>query len=508
MSSVPRKRKVLSLEDKLAIVNAVSAGEKRKDVAARFNIPASSLSTILHSKDSIRDAVESGTSSKKKRLKTSTYADVDKAVFTWFLDTRARNVPISGAILQQKAKDFACILGHDDFKASNGWLQGFKSRHGVVGRVISGESASADSDASASWVVEKLPDILKRYEAADLYNADETALFYQMLPNRTLALKGDDCRGGKQSKLRVTVLLCANSDGSDKRMPLVIGRNARPRCFKGTKRMPVKYVANSKAWMTRQIFSEWLKAFNEDVKRQGRQICLLLDNCSAHHIEDLQLSNIELQYFPANCTSLIQPLDKGVINSFKCCYRRRIIQKILLDIRLERPTKIDIYQAIEMLAASWQEVKAHTVANCFRNARVSAVTETEVDEEEPQEPSNPPDVTEAWDALRANGGAPDDVALDDFLYADSDAVSTEEMSDVALVETVRDRGDDEGSSEADTFPLPTAKEVLDALDVLRRHVGSQDDEEALEEFVSLDRRVASSLTRNTQAKITQFFCVK
>ncbi|KAH9367522.1 hypothetical protein HPB48_009076 [Haemaphysalis longicornis] len=31
---------------------------------------------------------------------------------------------------------------------------------------------------------------------------------------------------------------------------------------------------------------------------------------------------------------------------------------------------------------------------------------------------------------------PDDVALDDFLYADSDAVSTEEMSDVALVETV------------------------------------------------------------------------
>ncbi|KAH6946059.1 hypothetical protein HPB50_011356 [Hyalomma asiaticum] len=78
--------------------------------------------------DSIREAAELGTGSKKKRLK-STYADVDKAVFTWFLDSRARNVPISGTILQQKAKDFASILGHDDFKASNGWLQGFKSRH-------------------------------------------------------------------------------------------------------------------------------------------------------------------------------------------------------------------------------------------------------------------------------------------------------------------------------------------------------------------------------------------
>ncbi|KAH6933436.1 hypothetical protein HPB50_014814 [Hyalomma asiaticum] len=113
-------------------------------------VTTSSLSTILSAKDSIHEAAESGTSSKKKRLKKSTYADVDKAVFTWFLDTRARNVPISGAILQQKAKHFASILGCDDFKASNGWLQGFKSRHGVVGRVTSGESASADSDASAS----------------------------------------------------------------------------------------------------------------------------------------------------------------------------------------------------------------------------------------------------------------------------------------------------------------------------------------------------------------------
>ncbi|KAH6945787.1 hypothetical protein HPB50_009945 [Hyalomma asiaticum] len=132
-------------------------------------------------------------------LSTSTYTDVDKAVFTWFLDTRARNVPISGTILQQKAKGFACILGHEYFKVSNGWLQGFKSQHSVVGRVISGKFASADSDASASSVAEKLPGILDHYEVVDLYNANEKALFYQMLPNRMLALNGDNWRGGKQS---------------------------------------------------------------------------------------------------------------------------------------------------------------------------------------------------------------------------------------------------------------------------------------------------------------------
>lgn len=235
MSSATKKRKVLSLEDKAAILDAVSEGERKKDVAARFGIPASSLSTILGSKDAIRNAMKAGTSSKKKKLKSSTYPDVDKAVFTWFLDMRAQNVPISGAVLQQKARDFACILGHDDLTASNGWLQGFKSRHGVVGKVISGESASADQDGASSWVNNELPKILDRYEAADLYNADETALFFQMLPSRTLALKGDRCHGGKQSKLRVTVLLCTNSDGSDKRVPLVIGRSSGPGALKERK---------------------------------------------------------------------------------------------------------------------------------------------------------------------------------------------------------------------------------------------------------------------------------
>ncbi|KAH6928565.1 hypothetical protein HPB50_016995 [Hyalomma asiaticum] len=61
-------------------------------------------------KDAIRSAMEHGTDSKKKKSQSSTYADVDKAVFTWFMDMRARNVPISGAILEQKARDYACIL--------------------------------------------------------------------------------------------------------------------------------------------------------------------------------------------------------------------------------------------------------------------------------------------------------------------------------------------------------------------------------------------------------------
>lgn len=60
-----KNEKTLTLEDKAAGLNAVAAGEKKKSVAARFGIPASSLSTILNAKDAIRSAVEAGTGGKK-----------------------------------------------------------------------------------------------------------------------------------------------------------------------------------------------------------------------------------------------------------------------------------------------------------------------------------------------------------------------------------------------------------------------------------------------------------
>lgn len=129
---------------------------------------------------------------------------------------------------------------------------------------------------------------------------------------------------------------CANKDASDQRMPFIIGKSKRPRCFKGARDLEIEYTSNTKAWMTRDIFRGWLGDFDKAMKNDSRRVCLLLDNCSAHHISDLELTNVELQFFPANCTSLIQPLDQGIINSLKCAYRRRLIDKLLLNLRLKR----------------------------------------------------------------------------------------------------------------------------------------------------------------------------
>ena len=163
------------------------------------------------------------------------------------------------------------------------------------------------------WVTGVWPEISIKYVAKDVYNCDETGLYFKALPDGTICFKDDTLFGGKKAKERVTVLLNVNTDGSDKRKPLVIGKSAKPRCFKGVKSLPVTYKANKNAWTTAQTFEEWLKEFDRDMDKANRKVCLLLDNCSAHNVNTDSLKATELIFLPPNTTSVIQPLDQGII---------------------------------------------------------------------------------------------------------------------------------------------------------------------------------------------------
>jgi len=96
------------------------------------------------------------------------------------------------------------------------------------------------------------------YDAKDIFNADETGLFYKCLSDRTLTFKSKKCHGGKNSKERITVMLAANMDGSQKIKPLIIGKFVNPRCFKNFKSFPLMHRSNKKAWMIGVLFTEWL----------------------------------------------------------------------------------------------------------------------------------------------------------------------------------------------------------------------------------------------------------
>ncbi|GFT75932.1 tigger transposable element-derived protein 6 [Trichonephila clavipes] len=136
--------------------------------------------------------------------------------------------------------------------------------------------------------------------------------FSSVCQKKHLHSKKEKCHGGKQSKERLTILLPENMNGSEKITPLVIAKSTKPRCFKGINSFPTKYRSNKKAWMTTELFNEWLVSLNSDMKREKRHILLFLDNCTVHN-NVLPLSNVKLRIFPPNSTSKLQPLDQGII---------------------------------------------------------------------------------------------------------------------------------------------------------------------------------------------------
>lgn len=76
----------------------------------------------------------------------------------------------------------------------------------------SGEKAAVNMNVVDEWI-EKLPSICEGYKPSDIFNMDETGLFYRDTTRNTFFKKGETCAGGKRSKERVTVALCASMTG-------------------------------------------------------------------------------------------------------------------------------------------------------------------------------------------------------------------------------------------------------------------------------------------------------
>jgi hypothetical protein len=92
-------------------------------------------------------------------------------------------------------------------------------------------------------------------------------------------------------------------NGTEKLRLSVIGKYAKPRCFKNIIYKPTDYYYNSKPWMRSDIFKEILIKFNRKLIKENRNVLLFLDNCGAHP-KDLNFSNIKIQFLPKNSTSV------------------------------------------------------------------------------------------------------------------------------------------------------------------------------------------------------------
>ena len=102
-----------------------------------------------------------------------------------------------------------------------------------------------------------------------------------------------------------------------------------------------------------------------------KKVFFLMDNVGSHP-EQLQhkYTNIKIVFLPANATSVLQPLDLGIIKNVKLWYRKLLFRHVLAKIEecttaYEATKSLTILHAIRWVAEPWKQVASDMIKKCF-----------------------------------------------------------------------------------------------------------------------------------------------
>ncbi|KAG8239370.1 hypothetical protein J437_LFUL018712 [Ladona fulva] len=270
---------------------------------------------------------------------------LENAVYLWFIQQWWLHIPLSGEMICEKALFFHGEMteSDEDFVASKGWLDRFKHHHGIRRLKITGEKLFSNENAIEPFRIELLLHVIneKNLSSEQIYIADESGLFWRMLPDKTLSdLNEKVTPGRKVIKGRITFMLCANVAGKHKLPLFVVGTAKKTTSLQVSHGLCMLF-GQKNAWVTQELFLELFKAeFVPAVGQHMKSInlpqgaLLLLDNCPGHpSAEELCTDDGEISamFLPPNTTALIQPMDQNVIQNIKLRYCKLLLTSILND---------------------------------------------------------------------------------------------------------------------------------------------------------------------------------
>ncbi|KAH9086319.1 hypothetical protein LEN26_020242 [Aphanomyces euteiches] len=386
-----------------------------------------------------------------KRHQKGRFPAMEEELYKLVLDTQAKTA-LTDFVLYTKANQLLAASGVTA-SVSLSWVSRFKTRHGIRSYRLHGEVGTVDV-ADLNKQRQELQTLIEQYEPQNVFNMDETGLFFRMLPSRALAtmpISGKD-------KSRISIGLCANMDGSEKMNPVVINKHLNPRCFKGcnVSKIPIHYYANSKAWMTAVVFTDWLKSFN--LKMCGRKVLLLVDNAPTH--VDLELSNVLVKFLPPNTTAYIQPMDAGIIRNFKLKYKTHFVQWLLDQLSVgNEDKKLDVLSAVHMVVRAWSEVTPSTIRHCWAHTGIVPAPTVCILRQD-DEPTKPLDLT-SLASLMQKLSLSDSMDAEEYLTCDDNMDEWGPEAEIS-VSTDECHEDDDDIDESENTPM-THREALNAV---------------------------------------------
>lgn len=419
MAKCDKKKTPLNLAQKVDLIRAVEEGLKSRTVlASEFGLSKSSVSDIVKQKAKLLEAYNSGEyAPHRKRMRKSMYTDVEDALLIWLRQSLHFNMPISGPIIQRKAKEFANILGHHGFSCSSGWLARFKARHMISFKNKTCEIGTTSGELTSNkWFAAQLPSSLSEFSLDNVFMAHLSGLFWKCLPAETSNYKDEKCCNGERTEDRVTVLMCTNMTGTTKLPLLVVGNHAKPKCFTQFDSNVVFCESNDKAWMTSSVLDSWLKQVDRKFVEEQRKVAVIIDHSIIRFNTGFNLEAVRLVSLPH--TSILHSSSSDIIRGLKVHYRRYLIIDLLAAIDAGKEHVLKYLDALFMLSSAWDSVSSDTVINGFKTCGF-----VQNDDSASNSPPENDDLKHVEGRMLLEGVGVSGLTFDDYVSVD-DGIST------------------------------------------------------------------------------------
>ena len=173
---------------------------------------------------------------------------------------------------------------------------------------------------------------------------------------------------------------------------------------------------------------------------------------------------------PPNATSIVQPLDQGILHSVKRRYKKKLAERYLVSVENNKDVntilkQLDIVAATNMIHNAWKETSSTIIQNCFCKA---GFKHHGLDSEQvPEEPLVAP-APDVWNKVPRWMG---DVQFDEFVASEPEAPTTQPMTDEEIINLVctendapQEESNDEEEENAPAKLIKSTNEFLAIID--------------------------------------------
>ena len=300
----------------------------------------------------------------------------------------------------------------------------------------------------------------------------------------------------------------------------------KPRCFANLPDISHPcggdYFSNDMAWMKSDIMINVLTKLNNKLKHTDHQILLFLDNAPCHPASMKGMfSNIKIEFLPKNTTSHTQPLDAGIIKTWKVHYRRKLLRYIASEIDGQKSLSeiiksVHLLTAIRWMVSAWEEVKPAVITRCFKHVGMYPDEAEAIEIDDPFAGQEELQMETLLSKISTSGHDLDMSNFDDDVDTceppiDTSSTTWRENLHSEIVEEIAEESDDDEASNDFDLPLKTpevssVKGALNLVTKLAEFSDWQGNEELRKAIAGIkDILVDSQLHSLKQSSIKNFF---